>query len=68
MFSSSESDPDSECTLIKGMFAKVLQGVLGIIAFGVLILKRYLDPHPRRLRIWLMDSAKQVVSAGCAHF
>lgn len=55
-----------ECTLF-GAFGWIIQGVLGLLCFSSLILKRYREKPRRTWTIFGMDATKQAVSAGVAH-
>lgn len=55
------------CTLLSGVFALSVQGVLGITAVLSLVYKRFVERPRRPLRIWSFDVGKQVVGAAVAH-
>mmetsp|Transcript_15911 Transcript_15911/g.29116 ORF Transcript_15911/g.29116 Transcript_15911/m.29116 type:complete len:229 (+) Transcript_15911:112-798(+) len=55
-----------ECTLF-GAFGWLIQGLLGILCFSSLILKRYRERPRRSWTIFGMDAMKQAISAGVAH-
>ena len=57
----------SECNLMGGTFAMLVQVVLFAVVLAALLLKRNKE-HPRRpLNIWVLDVAKQIVGGGLAH-
>ncbi|CAH0520502.1 unnamed protein product [Peronospora belbahrii] len=56
-----------ECQLLNGEFAAFLQVLLGLIAFSVLILKRFYETPQRPLLIWAFDATKQMIGATFAH-
>jgi len=50
-------------------FALVIQGILGILAFGILVVKRYLEPKEQRRKwlVWTFDITKQGISMIVMH-
>ena len=57
----------SECKLMAGLFADVVQLVLGGVAVSTLVFKRYRERPRRPWRIWFMDVSKQGLGALFAH-
>ena len=57
----------SDCTLVSGYFARLIQIFLGIIAVSSLYLKRQIEVPRRPFQVWVLDASKQTVAAGCAH-
>lgn len=57
----------SECKLMSGLFADVVQLVLGGVAVSTLVFKRYRERPRRPWRIWFMDVSKQGLGALFAH-
>ena len=52
---------------ILGPLGLIIQGILGVMSFSALIIKRYFE-HPKRpWNIWLLDTSKQVFSAALVH-
>uniref|UniRef100_A0A670XM09 STIM activating enhancer n=1 Tax=Pseudonaja textilis TaxID=8673 RepID=A0A670XM09_PSETE len=51
-------------------FGIFLQGLLGVVAFSLLLLKRFREPkHERRpWRIWFLDTSKQAIGMMFIHF
>ncbi|XP_062977250.1 store-operated calcium entry regulator STIMATE [Elgaria multicarinata webbii] len=51
-------------------FGIFLQGLLGVVAFSLLLLKRFREPkHERRpWRIWFLDTSKQAIGMLFIHF
>ncbi|XP_039209815.1 store-operated calcium entry regulator STIMATE-like [Crotalus tigris] len=51
-------------------FGIFLQGLLGVVAFSLLMLKRFREPkHERRpWRIWFLDTSKQAIGMMFIHF
>mmetsp|Transcript_19632 Transcript_19632/g.35020 ORF Transcript_19632/g.35020 Transcript_19632/m.35020 type:complete len:299 (+) Transcript_19632:59-955(+) len=47
------------CTLVEDSFDLMIQGVLGLLAFMTLILKREVETPKRPFKIWFFDAAKQ---------
>lgn len=53
---------------ILGGFGIVIQGLLGILSFLALVVKRYFE-HPKRpVIVWLLDTSKQAFSCILAHW
>eukprot|EP01062_Namystynia_karyoxenos_P064330 TRINITY_DN5726_c0_g6_i1.p1 TRINITY_DN5726_c0_g6~~TRINITY_DN5726_c0_g6_i1.p1 ORF type:complete len:291 (+),score=75.29 TRINITY_DN5726_c0_g6_i1:147-1019(+) len=48
-----------ECTIFNGVFDVVLQGILGVAAFGALALKWHLERPQRRFLVFWFDASKQ---------
>lgn len=50
-------------------FALVIQGILGFLAFGILVVKRYLEPKEQRRKwlVWTFDITKQGISMIVMH-
>ncbi|XP_078595037.1 store-operated calcium entry regulator STIMATE-like [Branchiostoma floridae x Branchiostoma japonicum] len=55
---------------LMGRFGVLIQGILGIVAFSTLMLKRYREPKGERRpwRIWFYDTSKQAIGAAFIHF
>nr|XP_060621869.1 store-operated calcium entry regulator STIMATE [Anolis sagrei ordinatus] len=55
---------------LMGNFGIFLQGLLGVVAFSLLMLKRFREPkHERRpWRIWFLDTSKQAIGMLFIHF
>uniref|UniRef100_A0A8C8DZ99 STIM activating enhance n=1 Tax=Oryzias sinensis TaxID=183150 RepID=A0A8C8DZ99_9TELE len=55
---------------LMGSFGIFLQGLLGVMAFSILMLKRFREPkHERRpWRIWFLDTSKQAIGMLFIHF
>lgn len=56
------------CTVIENEFDFVVQGILGVCAFCVLLLKRQFEHPLRPTMVWLYDTTKQGVAALFVHF
>ncbi|KAL6464406.1 hypothetical protein MHYP_G00267230 [Metynnis hypsauchen] len=69
---SSPSDTDKGCANgdLMDSFGIFLQGLLGVVAFSTLMLKRFREPkHERRpWRIWFLDTSKQAIGMLFIHF
>ncbi|GAA5880147.1 hypothetical protein JCM8547_001579 [Rhodosporidiobolus lusitaniae] len=55
-----------QCRLL-GPFALVIQGIMGAIVIGSLVLKRMRERPRRKWKIWLADVSKQVVGQAFVH-
>ncbi|GAA5987938.1 hypothetical protein JCM11641_004587 [Rhodosporidiobolus odoratus] len=55
-----------QCRLL-GPFALVIQGIMGAIVLGSLVLKRMREKPRRKWKIWLGDVGKQVVGQAFVH-
>ncbi|KAJ8261762.1 hypothetical protein GJAV_G00158120 [Gymnothorax javanicus] len=69
---SEASDPSHGCdngALMDG-FGVLIQGLLAVVAFSTLMLKRYREPAAirRPWRIWFYDTSKQAIGALFIHF
>ncbi|CAD8116648.1 unnamed protein product [Paramecium sonneborni] len=64
---SSEEPVVEGCELLGG-FGILVQSILGLLCFLVLVFKRHLEKPKRVWKIFLMDTAKQFVSAIVQHF
>ena len=53
---------------ILGIFGLIIQGVLGIMSFLALLVKRYFENPKRTWTVWGLDTSKQVFSALLAHW
>ena len=62
-----ELEEEGKCELL-GMFGFFVQFLLGIVCFGVLIIKRQLENPKRYIIIWLLDISKQGISTLLLHF
>lgn len=67
-------DQDKPCRLIAGVFAIVIQLLLGIVVLSALFLKRYWNMYKCRLKkperdfkTWVLDISKQAVGSCFAH-
>jgi len=60
-------DGERECSLTQGLFALLVQVMLGILCFASLLVKRHLECPRRSLEVWVMDTSKQAASSVCAH-
>ena len=60
---------DGQCNLV-GVFGFFMQGLIGIVAFSTLILKRFKEPKRDRRpwRTWIADTAKQALGMMMLHF
>jgi len=56
-----------QCKLMEGLFADVVQLLLGAVAVSILVCKRYRERPRRPWRIWFMDVSKQGLGALFAH-
>ncbi|KAF4093624.1 hypothetical protein AMELA_G00003960 [Ameiurus melas] len=69
---SSPADTDKGCANgdLMDSFGIFLQGLLGVVAFSTLMLKRFREPkHERRpWRIWFLDTSKQAIGMLFIHF
>lgn len=70
---STTSDPNTrgcENGDLMDSFGIFLQGLLGVVAFSTLMLKRFREPkHERRpWRIWFLDTSKQAIGMLFIHF
>lgn len=70
---SANSDPDTRgCKngALMGSFGIFLQGLLAMMAFSILMLKRFREPkHERRpWKIWFLDTSKQAIGMLFIHF
>ena len=53
---------------ILGPLGLIIQGILGVMSFSALIIKRYFE-HPKRpWNIWVLDTSKQVISSALVHW
>ncbi|KDD72739.1 hypothetical protein H632_c2954p0, partial [Helicosporidium sp. ATCC 50920] len=59
--------PVCECRLLGGFAALMAQGVLAVLALGILLLKRYLESPRRSMHTWSMDVSKQALGMAAAH-
>lgn len=61
------SGDSGKCELL-GPVGLTVQGVMGILAIGSLVWKRYHEhPHRRPWKIWFYDVSKQVIGASFVH-
>ena len=56
-----------DCELL-GEFGFIIQGILGVLSFSVLVLKRVFESPQRKWKVWFFDSSKQLISSAFAHF
>ena len=61
-------DDQPHCVLLEGLFSYFVQGLLGLVALGSLLLKWYCEKPRRRFKIWFLDVLKQAIAAVMAHF
>lgn len=67
MWSLENSGDDDKCQLL-GPVGLSVQGLLGMLAIGSLVWKRYYEyPHRRPWIIWIYDVSKQVIGASFIH-
>jgi len=52
---------------ILGPLGLVIQGILGVMSLSALLVKRYFEEPKRPVKIWLLDTSKQVLSASLVH-
>ena len=65
---SSEEPADwVECKLLSNATGYLVQGVLVVIGFLTLLIKRWRESPQREFNVWLLDVIKQAFSSGCAH-
>lgn len=50
-----------------GTFSVLIQLLLGVLAFSILIIKRFIEKPRRPWKIWWFDASKQIVSACVIH-
>lgn len=50
-----------------GTFSVLIQLLLGVFAFSILIIKRFVEKPRRPWKIWWFDASKQIVSACVIH-
>lgn len=64
-----ESTTTARCDLTD-TFGFFIQGLLAVVAFSTLILKRFREPKDKRrpLKIWFFDTSKQAIGALVIHF
>jgi len=60
------SETQSDCELL-GDEGIILQTALALLSFGTLLVKRQKERPKRSWKIWLLDTSKQICSAGVAH-
>ena len=56
-----------KCELF-GLLGILHQFILGLLSFGLLVLKRYMEKPPRPWIIWFYDVLKQVISSFVLYF
>ncbi|KAM4720902.1 store-operated calcium entry regulator STIMATE-like [Rhinophrynus dorsalis] len=68
--SSSPASPGCSNGALMDSFGIFLQGLLAVMAFSILMLKRFREPkHERRpWRIWFLDTSKQAIGMLFIHF
>ena len=62
-----DTDSSSEKCEMFGAFGVLIQTILGVLAFSILIVKRYVEKPRRPWKIWFYDVAKQVISSMFLH-
>ncbi|CAD8198710.1 unnamed protein product [Paramecium pentaurelia] len=64
----STEEPEAQGCELLGGFGILVQSILGFLCFLVLVFKRHIEKPKRVWKIFLMDTAKQFVSAFVQHF
>ncbi|CAK92646.1 unnamed protein product (macronuclear) [Paramecium tetraurelia] len=64
----STEEPEAQGCELLGGFGIMVQSILGFLCFLVLVFKRHIEKPKRVWKIFLMDTAKQFVSAVVQHF
>ncbi|CAD8100323.1 unnamed protein product [Paramecium primaurelia] len=64
----STEEPEAQGCELLGGFGILVQSILGFLCFLVLVFKRHIEKPKRVWKIFLMDTAKQFVSAVVQHF
>lgn len=59
---------DSECHVVSGHFAMLVQAFLGFAVLATLWYKRWRESPKRTCTVWAMDTSKQCFSGGMQHF
>jgi hypothetical protein len=62
----SRADYHKECELLDN-FAIAMQGILGVLSFASLLLKRRWEIPRRSIKIFMLDISKQALQAFWAH-
>jgi hypothetical protein len=70
METNNATEPRPHCEVLndKDSFSLVIQGLLGVMGFCALLVKRQIEHPPRQFNIWALDVGKQACSQVCAHF
>ena len=66
-FETHELVEPAKCQIL-GIFGLIVQGILGLLSFLALLLKRYFENPKRTWTVWGLDTSKQVFSALLAHW
>lgn len=61
-----EDSSPNKCEMFGG-FGFLIQAILGIVAFSILIVKRFVEKPRRPWKIWFYDVAKQIISSTILH-
>lgn len=64
--SSDSSKGENKCEMF-GAFGFLVQAILGVVAFSVLIIKRFVEKPRRAWKIWFYDICKQIISSVLLH-
>eukprot|EP00471_Norrisiella_sphaerica_P003937 CAMPEP_0184482070 /NCGR_PEP_ID=MMETSP0113_2-20130426/3640_1 /TAXON_ID=91329 /ORGANISM="Norrisiella sphaerica, Strain BC52" /LENGTH=304 /DNA_ID=CAMNT_0026861595 /DNA_START=40 /DNA_END=954 /DNA_ORIENTATION=- len=56
------------CTLVESSFDIFIQGILGMLAFTTLFVKRYLEKPQRPFTVWAFDTSKQAFAGLTVHW
>lgn len=59
-------EDESKCQMFGG-FGVLIQAILGMAAFSILIVKRYVEKPRRVWKIWFFDVMKQIISSLVLH-
>jgi len=63
----SSSEAPKECQVLGGFFGYVVQGLLFLLCCSVLLVKWRMEVPRRTLKVFCLDSSKQLVGAGVIH-
>lgn len=62
-----DATPVKHCEILGDKFGLLVQGVLFAVVMGTLALKWWLEKPRRQLKVFILDSSKQLVGAGAIH-
>ncbi|KAI5481018.1 DUF3661 family vacuolar membrane protein [Pseudohyphozyma bogoriensis] len=62
-----QEDVDPETCALLGPLALIVQGVMGVLVLGSLLLKRAREKPRRKWRVWIGDVSKQVTGQAFVH-